>query len=60
MCLLIFNHIEKLKLDTGIKKIDDCNYFIDKKVTFLKNDIYEDINAELLKNICQNNILEKL
>ena len=53
-------NIEKLKLDTGIKKIDDCNYFIDKKVTFLKNDIYEDINAELLKNICQNNILQKL
>ena len=53
-------NIEKLKLNTGLNSIHNCS---NDSINFNKKDsytIYKNINFELLKKICQKNVLQKL
>ena len=50
-------NLEKLKLNTGINDLKKCNKFFKDKNNTLENEIYQDINTNLLRNICRKNVL---
>ncbi len=52
-------NIEKLKLNTGIKELKRCNDFLNTENYVFEDEIYKDINSNLIKDICNRNVLQE-
>ena len=53
-------NIEKIKINTGLNSIQKCTNDLTNNQDEYSIDIYKDIDFELLKKVCENNVLQKL